>query len=157
MDNDINKKPPHSAPHSSRKKQGSKIPEYIFNIIIHFVLIYIIFQLSSWLSFLTPAFGAIVWLLFVSYLINIVVNGVYLIYDPAWFKALTQLFINSFNLIIFYSLLVIFPFDLNSANQVLAHIIIYIIIFGISIAVIVELIKFVKQILKYCMEVKDEG
>lgn len=127
-------------------RSGDRYAESIVNIIIHVILIFVVFNLQSWLTFLTSAFSAVAWLFYISYVLTIVANFFYLFIDSPWFKSLFQLVLNVYSIIIFYSLLKIFPFNLNEANQDIARIVIYVIIFGTTIGAIVELSRLIKLI-----------
>ena len=144
------KKPKH------KNGQSNRIADYISNIVVHLILIYVVFNLPSWFKIFTDSFGAIAWLLAISYTAEVIVYFIYLFFDRSWFKSLTQLAINLFNLIIFYSTLVIFPFKLNAANEMIARVIIYIIIFGTFIAVLVEVSKLIKYLFAKIAEVNNE-
>ena len=141
---------------SKIKKKRNRTPDYIAAMVAHAILIYLFSRLPGWFSFLSESFSALLWLFYISYAAQIVFNFCYIFYDAKWFRSLTQLAVNIFSVVIFYSMLIIFPFNLNQANANIVRIIIYIVIFGVAIAVLVETIKFIAYLLTQKEEILDE-
>lgn len=138
------------------KKKRNMTPDYIAAMVAHAILIYLFSRLTSWFDFLTESFNALLWLFYISYAAQIVFNFCYIFYNAKWFRAVTQLATNIFSAVIFYSMLVIFPFNLNEANANIVRIIIYVVIFGVSIAILVETVKLVAYLLTQQEELLDE-
>lgn len=126
---------------NNRAKSG-----YIANMVIHAIFLYVIFQIRSWVTFLTDGSEAIIWMLAISYAATILLNLIYIFYYRSWFKSLSQLALNVYNIIIFYTLIKIFPFELDDNYLLIARVIIYVALFGTAIGAVVELGKFIRAI-----------
>ena len=138
------------------KKTRNKTPDYIAAALVHVVLIYIFSRLTTWFDFLAPSFAAILWLFYLSFSAQIAFNLIYLVYGAKWFRALTRLVTNLFSIVVIYIMLVVFPFSLNEANSGIARIVLYIILFAVAIAILVETLKFVIYLLTQKEEVLNE-
>lgn len=128
------------------RKKDNRTPGYVANIIIHIILLYIIFNIRYWVGFLTDGVEAIIWMLAISYGATIILNFIYIFYDGLWFRSLTQVALNVYNIVIFYTMLKIFPFDLDTNYQIVARVIIYVVICGTAIGAIVEFSRFIRLI-----------
>ena len=124
----------------------SYLPDYVANIIVHVLLLYVVSRLTTWLPFIDDGFSAVAWLLYISYSLTIAANIFYIFYDDHLLKALVQLALNLFSIVIFYTLLKVFPFNLEPAAKDTARIIIYVILFGVSVGAFAEFIKILKII-----------
>lgn len=88
---------------------------YVVAVLVNLALYYLVNVWPGWqeLPFLTGEFPQVLGVLNLSLLAGAAVNAVYLAYDAAWFKSLTQLGLLAISLVVLYRMLVVFPFDLE--------------------------------------------
>jgi hypothetical protein len=104
-----------------REKAPYRLPRaarrvgYVAVIAINFVGLWIVHNLLDWAwpPFLTENFEQLLWLIDLSIAANIAISVVFLWFDPAWFKAATQVVVNVIGLILTVKTLQVFPFDFS--------------------------------------------
>lgn len=100
----------------------------------------------SWFPWLTEEWNDVVPLVSFSLLAGIVVNVVYLWFDPAWFKSLTQAVLAGISLVVTVRVFQVFPFDFSAYEfgwETLTRAILIFIMIGITIGLIAETVKFI--------------
>lgn len=122
---------------------------YVVAIVMNLLLLYVANNLLDWnvLSFLTAAFGSVVWLINLSLAGTILANVVWLGYDVAWFKALSQIGLNLISAVVSIRMYQVFPFDFSQSQFDWAPITRLVIIFtliGLVLATIAELVKLAR-------------
>ena len=103
----------------------------------------------GWAPFLTDDFGQLLWLLDISFLATIVVNAIYLGYDRAWFKSVTQIGLGGISMAVAIRTFQIFPFDFTRYEfnwEPLARFVIVLAMVGVGIAIVTELGKLVRGV-----------
>ncbi|HZD59257.1 MAG TPA: hypothetical protein VE439_02230, partial [Anaerolineae bacterium] len=129
-----------------------KKSSYVAAIIINIVLLLIFNNLLNWhVPFITRSFLIPLRILNISITATIIANLVFLVYDPAWFLALTRTVLNIIGLVFVYTLFIVFPFDFSSLTSeglivTLVKIVLIIGIFGTAVAVIIEFSRFVRAL-----------
>ena len=101
----------------------------------------------GWPPFLTDDFGQILWLLDLSFLGAIVVNAIYLGYDPPWFKSASQIGLGIISMAVAIRTFQIFPFDFSGYQfnwEPLARFVIVLTMVGVGISIIVEAAKLTR-------------
>lgn len=121
-----------------------KITEYVANIVINTILIYVWGNLVQWLPFLTDEFYKVLRLFYISFALTILANVLFLVYDGRVFKHLIKFGLNAFSIYVMVTIYKIFPFDFSTYsgdwNQIV-RILLVLAIFGTAIGSLVELLK----------------
>ena len=123
---------------------------YVVAIGVNLVLLYVVNNLLEWgvPEFLTDDFERVLPIMNFSIVANIVVNIVYLFFDPTWFKSITQIVLSVIGLIVVIRLYRVFPFDYTAYEfyefewEVVTRVILVLIMVGISIGIIATTAKF---------------
>ena len=100
----------------------------------------------GWFSWLTEDFETLLPVIRLSLLASIVVNSVYIMYDPKWFKALCEAGLVTISLIVAIRTWQVFPFDFSEYSfdwELLVRWILVVAIVAMSIALVVNLVKLV--------------
>jgi len=122
---------------------------YIGAIVATAVLMFIVNNLLQWgVPFITGEFTKVLWIINLSLSLTIACNILYLVYDKAWFRNLSQLFLNSLSFLATYITYKVFPFDFSSIISfpfvgLLVRVGLIFIMVVTVIAAITELIKLV--------------
>lgn len=101
----------------------------------------------GWLPFLTDDFGRLLWIIDFSLLASIVVNAIYLGYDPAWFKSACQIGLGGISLAVAIRMFQVFPFDFSGYQfnwEPLTRFVIFLAIVGTGIAIVSEVAKLAR-------------
>lgn len=127
------------------KKREPKRPEFAIAIIINLIFLYIVNNLLSWnISFITPSFADILWILNISIVANILANIIFLIYYHDWLKTLIQVLLNILGILVVYYLYVVFPFVFSNIWITWGlGIALILALFGIVIATFIEAARFI--------------
>ena len=117
---------------------------YAVAVIVQAVMLWAANQLLDWEwpSFLTVDFELVLPWLSASLIVGIVVNALYLAFDPRWFRSLGQLVENVFSLVVTARFLQVFPFDFTEWStdwSWLIRLILWIAVIGVAIGSVVEL------------------
>lgn len=121
---------------------------YLVAIAINLILLYVANNLLDWglVPFLTEEFGQVLWLINISLLATILVNLVYLVYDPAWFKSVCQIGLGVISLAVSIGMYRVFPFDFSAYQfnwTTTARIVMIAAIVGVVLSIVVEVVKLV--------------
>jgi hypothetical protein len=121
---------------------------YLVAIVVNLILLYVANNLLEWslVPFLTDEFGQVLWFINVSLLATILVNFVYLVYDPAWFKSLCQIGLGAISLVVSIRMYQVFPFDFSAYQfnwTLTARIVMIAAIVGVALGIVVEIVKLV--------------
>lgn len=126
---------------------------YLVAIVINAALFYAANNLLGWdvLPFLLDSFEEALPIINVSLTAAMVVNGAYLLYDSQWFKSLTQIGLAGISMAATVRLLQVFPFDFSAydfAWEAIARAVLIIAIVGTGIAIVVETVRLVRNLVK---------
>lgn len=89
---------------------------YLVAIAVNFGGLAVVNNVLKWdiVPFLTPDFSRVVGFISVSIGLTIVANMIYLAYDPAWFKSLSQIGLLVVSLAVTIRVYQVFPFDFSA-------------------------------------------
>jgi hypothetical protein len=100
----------------------------------------------GWISWLTDDFETLLPIINLSLVASIVVNLAYILYDAKWFKALCEAVLVTISLVVAIRIWRVFPFDFSaySSNwEAVTRAILVFAIIGMSIALIVNLVRLI--------------
>lgn len=122
---------------------------YLVSVIVNAILWILVNVRPGWreLTFLTEEFSTVLWLVNLSLVASALVNAVYLVYDPAWFKSVSQIGVLSIGLAATVRMWQVFPFDFSGSSipwAGLTRVLFVIAIFGSVVGIIAELVKLAK-------------
>ena len=129
------------------KPQPAKWTQYVAAIVVNAALIVIANQIVNWdvLTFLTADFNRVLWLINVSLGATILVNALFLFFDPKWFISLCRAVTSSLALVATIRMLQVFPFDFAEYPSfdwaLLVRVILIITIVATSITILAELVR----------------
>lgn len=124
---------------------------YIVAIIVNAILLIVVNNLLAWdlLPFLTGEFGQVLWLIDISLLATIVVNIVYLGYDPGWFKSVCQIGLGGISMAVAIRMYQVFPFDFTGSQfdwTWIARFVLVLAVVGTGIGIFAELVKLAQDL-----------
>ncbi|MDA8219160.1 MAG: hypothetical protein M0Z94_16265 [Dehalococcoidales bacterium] len=126
------------------RHEGARRVGYGATVVVNLILLYIMNNLLAWhFPFLTDSFVAVLWVMNLSLLAGIVGNALLLAYDDFWFHQVVRIATNIFGFAVVYTLLVIFPFDLPEAWDIIVRIALVAALVGIGIGTLVESVRLV--------------
>jgi hypothetical protein len=131
-----------------REKEPSRA-SFVVAIIFNLIFIYIVNQIPYWdISFITSSWSETLWILNLSLVITIIGNLFFLFYHPQWFRSLAQIVMNVFVFWAIKALYTVFPFSFSQSSlATLTWFILIILMIGVSISILVELVKLVASLL----------
>ncbi len=125
------------------KEKEAKRSDFIVAIIVNIIFFYIVNNLLNWhISFITPSFQDVLWIINLSIEANILANLIFLFYNPGWFRSSVQIILNIIGFYVAYLLYTVFPFTFSNINYTYGlQILLIIAMIGIVIATVVEILK----------------
>lgn len=117
-------------------------------IVVNAALLYVANNLLAWdwLPFLTDDFERVIPIINVSLAASMVVNLMYMVADPRWFKSLTQIGLLGISLAVTIRMYRVFPFDFSAYGfdwETTARVLMILAIVGIGIGLIAEFVKLI--------------
>ena len=112
----------------------------------------------GWLGWLTEDFNDVIPLISFSLAASIVANVAYIANDRPFFKGILELVVNTISLIATIRLLQVFPFDFSTYSSVwetATRSILIVAIVGISVALLVELVKLVLIVVRVAGDAQE--
>ena len=142
-----------SPPAKKRASRSTRRFGYLVAVAVNLVLLYVVNNLLAWdvLPWLTDDFEQVLPILNLSLLATMVINVVYVWFDPRWFKSLTQIGLSVISLIAAVRLFRVFPFDFSPYEfgwATLTRFVLIIVMIGITIGVIAESVKFITGVVR---------
>lgn len=139
---------PTRSPTERRPSPGSRRFGYVIAIALNAALLVIANNILAWgwLPFLTEELNQVLPLINVSIVATIVVNAVYLVFDPVWFSALAEMWLLSISMAVTVRMYRVFPFDFSAYEfdwAQTARILLILAMVGIGIGFIANLVKLV--------------
>ena len=124
---------------------------YAVAIAVNAVLLVVVNNLLEWgwFSWLTDDFELVVPLVNASLVATILVTVAYLFYDPAWFKAATQILVNVIGLGVIVRMLRVFPFDFSAYDfnwAAVARGVLIVGLLGVIAGTIAEVVKLIRSV-----------
>ncbi len=143
------------APQLLAAKSGPTVRKtsYTAAVVVNLVMLFVINNLLSWdwFRFLTADFGPLLWLINVSLVATILINLVWLGYNPVWFRSLSQIGLNLISALVTVRMYQVFPFDFSTYEfdwAPLVRLVIILAMVGLALGTITELFKLVPQRVK---------
>ena len=130
--------------------KASDRSSYVAAIIVNAALIYLLNHLLEWdlLPFLTNDFVSVRGLIRLSLFVAIVINVVFLAFDPPWFRSVGRIVMGGFSLAVSILLYQKFPFDFNPYDfdwSLIVRVLIVLAIGGSAVAILAELVKLARN------------
>ena len=117
---------------------------FIAAIIINVIIWFIVNNIVNWnLSFISPTFVEVLGILNLLIISTIIINFIFLFYQPTWFRNMLHVVTDILSIIVLYTFLKVFPFILNDFLALVVVILIVLGILGAIIGLIIHLLKFV--------------
>ena len=123
---------------------------YAAAAVVNAALLFVVNNLLEWdlLPFLTNDFDRVVPIIRVSLVATIVVNLIYLFFDPDWFKSLSQIGLLGISMAATERMYRIFPFDFSAYEfdwATVTRVLLILGMVGIVVAIVVEAAKLVTR------------
>lgn len=123
---------------------------YAAAAVVNAGLLFVVTNLLEWdlLPFLTNDFDRVVPIISVSLVATIVVNLIYLFFDPDWFKSLSQIGLLGISMAATVRMYRIFPFDFSAYEidwATVTRVLLILGMVGIVVAIVVEAVKLVTR------------
>lgn len=99
-----------------RAPRGTRVVGYVVAAVVNVAFIWLVKVAPGWrwLPILSDDFSQVVGLLTFSFVVSVVVNLVYVAFDPPWMKHLGEALTASIAAVVMLQVVVVFPFDLGS-------------------------------------------
>lgn len=126
---------------------------YLVAILVNAAILFVVNNLLAWdvLPWLTEDFELVLPLMNASILANILANAIYVGYDAAWFKSLTQIGLAALGLAVAIRTFRVFPFDFSDYGfnwTALTRGVLILAMVGISIGIIAESVKLLTALVR---------
>jgi hypothetical protein len=134
-----------------RPSTGVRKSGYVAAIVVNLVMLGLIHGWPGWeaVPFLTAETEQVLGLVTASLLAAVVLNLLYLAWDPAWFTALGSIVTTVIGLVAMVRLLQVFPFDFGAGGfdwALVARILLWVGIVGSAIGIVVNLVTLVRSL-----------
>ena len=121
--------------------------------LVNAVLLYLVNVQPGWqvLPFLTDGMNDVLAVVNLSLAATLVVNLVYLVYDPPWFTAACQVVLSAIALTVAIRLLRVFPFDFSAYAvdwELLTRVVLWLAVLGSAVSIVVSLVKAVRDLVR---------
>jgi hypothetical protein len=119
---------------------------YFVAVLVNVAMLIVVNNLLAWdiLPFLTNGFERVTPIINVSLGAGILANLLYLIFDPVWFKSLTQIGLLGISMAATVRLYQVFPFDFSAYEfnwETTGRVLLILAMVGVGIGMIAELVK----------------
>ena len=134
-----------------RPPRGARRLGYAIAIGVQTALLIVVNNLVEWdlLPFITEEFNELVPYINVSLVAGMAVNAMCIVFDPRWFRSLTQVVLNVISLVVIVQTYRIFPFDFSAYDfrwDTAAKALLVIGIVGSVIGIVVEFSKLARAV-----------
>lgn len=117
---------------------------FIAAIIINVIIYFIVNNLLNWnLSFISPTFVEVLGILNLLIISTILINFIFLFYQPSWFRNMLHVITDILSIIMLYTFLRVFPFILNDFFALIVTVLIVLGILGAIIGLLIHILKFI--------------
>jgi hypothetical protein len=142
-----------ASPVLAAKERAARKIAYGASVVVNLVMLFVINNLLEWdwFRFLTTDFGPMLWLINVSLVATVLINLVWLGYDPVWFRSLSQIGLNLISAVVTIRMYQVFPFDFSAYEfnwAPVARLAIILTMVGLALGTITELVKLVPRRVK---------
>ena len=132
-----------------RPPRGARRLGYAIAIGVQTALLIVVNNLVEWdlLPFITEEFNNLVPYINVSLVAGMLVNAASIVFDPRWFRSLTQVILNVISLVVIAQTYRIFPFDFSGSDfswTALTRTILVVLMVLVTIGTIGEIAKMVR-------------
>ncbi len=139
-------RPARTAPSAPARRFG-----YLVAVAVNGFLLWAVHNVLGWewTRFITDEWDQVLPILTTSLIAAIAVNTLYVVFDPKWFKSLTQIALSGISLAVTVRMLRVFPFNFNEYDfpwETFVRVGLIVGIVGISIAIVVETVKLIGAI-----------
>lgn len=118
--------------------------EFVVAVIVNIILYYVANNLLSWnISFIAPSFADVLWIVNYFLLAAIIVNLLFILYHPNWFRNMLQIVTDVLFIITAYTFFTVFPFLVGEGLVIVLKILIALLIAGSVIALIIHVVRFI--------------
>lgn len=122
---------------------------YLVAMAVHAVLLVVVNNIVEWdvLPFLTAEFDSVVPIISASLWAGILVNAVWVAYDPRWVRSLGDLITGAVSLLAAVRMLQVFPFDFAASEfpwEMVARVVLIAAIVGVVIGMVVSTMTLVR-------------
>jgi hypothetical protein len=132
-----------SSQKSYTARRSSPKVGYVISILVNIFMWFVFHNLLNWgVEFVTQEFTQVLWAIDLTIAVTILVNALFLLYDPRWFKYLGQMAINVTGLISVFTLWRVYPFDFGGLDPIVRFVL-GVAFFGILVAMIAETVSLV--------------
>lgn len=122
---------------------------YIGSIVVNAILLYCVGHLVEWqISWITPAWPDVVWILSLSLEVSLAANALFLVYDHDWFRYPVLVACSLVALQAVYVLYVVFPFDFGIGWNDIAHLALLALILAVGVGTVVTAILAVLHLVR---------
>lgn len=136
-------------PSRAERKTAGRKAGYVVAALVNGVLLYVVNNLLGWgwPSFLTDDFSRLLAILNVSLAASLLVNLVWVVADPVWFRSIAQIGLNVVSFVVTIRMWQVFPFDFSPYDfpwGTLARVVLAVGMFGLVVGSIVEFAKMLR-------------
>jgi hypothetical protein len=132
------------------RSRGARRFGYIVAIVVNALILWVANNLLAWEwpKFLTSEFNQVLPYINASLLITMIVNAVWLLFDPPWFRSLAQVGLNLIAILATVKLYQVFPFDFSDYPgnlETVARILMGLAIVASGIAILSQVFKLFRR------------
>jgi hypothetical protein len=114
---------------------------YVVSVVIDVLVLWLVNVSPGWeaIPWLTGGFAGLLWLVNLSFALNLLFNVAYVINDATWFRAIGDFVLAAVSLVVSARLLAVFPFDFSAYSfdwATLARVVLWVGVLGSIIAMI---------------------
>ncbi len=112
---------------------------YTAAIVFISLLLQVVHNLTAWQApFVTPAFDGVLWAIDLALGAGIFVNAARIVYDPPWFRRLTEIVADAFSFVGGFVVLQAFPFTFGGVWADLVRLALTLFLVGIVVGIVVQ-------------------
>ena len=124
---------------------------YVVTIIVDAALLFVANNILAWgwIPWLTDGFTEVLPILNVSLIATMVVNAVYLFYDPRWFKSLCEIGLLAISIAVTVTLYRVFPFDFSDTAwnwDAITRVILVLLSLAMAAAIVGQAVALVRSV-----------
>ena len=128
------------------KTPPNNLGTYISSIVFNGIFLFVINKIPEWNpAFITESFADVVWILNASIIVQLIGNGLLILFHPLFFHHLVNLLFSVVSFIAVYRIFRVFPFDFSMVKDWLITVVRIVLVSGMVgtvIACVVHLLGF---------------
>lgn len=134
-----------------RPTVGIRRVGYAAAIVVNALILYVVHNLLAWdlLPFLTADLELVLPLITVSLVAGMVANGIWIAFDPPWFRSATQIGLSVISLVVTIRMLDVFPFTFADGGfpwETTVRVLLVLVVAAIVIGTLAEGAKLIQAI-----------